>query len=174
MIPGRSPSDATHWRALRGVALLSTLVLGAAAGCASSGTSSKPGAEPGDCAARTEPLAPGVSRVSDGGYTFTLQTLEPSTPIQSDGPPGNHWTVTVTDPHGAPVTGAALLLTSYMPDHGHSGPPAAASEASDGSYDILDLVFPMPALYLVTLLLTLTDGQKQTVTLELCLHVESG
>jgi len=142
--------------------------------CSSSETPAKPGPELGDCEGRAEPISAGMSKVSDQGYTFALESLEPSVPVQSDSPPGNHWTVSVTDPDGAKVTGASLSITTYMPDHGHSGPPAAAVETSDGTYDVIDLILPMPTLYTVSLILTLADGEKQAVTLELCLDVASG
>jgi hypothetical protein len=128
----------------------------------------------GNCGGRAEPLAAGMIVTSAQGYAFELSQLEPSVPVQSDSPPGNHWTVTITDPDGEKVTGATLAINTYMPDHGHSGPPAAAVETSDGSYDVIDLLFPMPTLYSVSLLLTLEGGETQTGSLTLCLDAASG
>jgi hypothetical protein len=172
MSPQRKPIAATAACLLRGAALFAALALGFS-GC-SSDDSPNPSPQPGDCGGRAEPVTAGMSKLSDQGYSFELEKLEPSVPVQSDSTPGNHWTVVITDPDGAKVTGASLSITSYMPDHGHPGPPAAAVETGDGSYDVADLVFPMPTLYTVTLVLTLADGQKQTATLTLCLDVASG
>jgi hypothetical protein len=113
---------------------------------------------------------------STDGYAFELTQLEPSIPVQSDSPPGNHWTITITDPSGAKVTGATLAINTYMPDHGHSGPPAAGVEttADSGSYDVADLIFSMPTLFSVSLVLTLGDKSQHTATLMLCMDVASG
>lgn len=168
----RKPIAATATRLFRGTALLAALAL-TFSGCSSDETPS-PAPMPGDCDGRAEAVSAGMTKVSDQGYSFELEKLEPSVPVQSDSTPGNHWTVVISDPDGAKVTGASLSITSYMPDHGHPGPPAAAVETSEGTYDVAELVFPMPTLYTVTLILTLPNGQKQTATLTLCLGVASG
>ncbi|HWA73734.1 MAG TPA: FixH family protein [Polyangiaceae bacterium] len=174
MSPQRKPMSATSARLLRGAALLAALGALGVTGCSSDEKTPNPSPTPGDCNGRAEPVTAGMSKLSDQGYTFELEKLEPSVPVQSDSPPGNHWTVVVTDPDGARVTGASLSITSYMPDHGHAGLPAAAVETADGSYDVADLVFSMPTLYTVSLILTLPNGMKQTATLSLCLDVASG
>ncbi|MET0794401.1 MAG: FixH family protein, partial [Polyangiaceae bacterium] len=81
----------------------------------------------------------------------------------------NTWTVSVTDPEGDPVSGGTLLITSYMPDHAHSGPPAVAIEQGDGVYEVDGLVLPMPALYAITETLTLPSGAKESVVVSLCM-----
>lgn len=170
----RTPAGSSQTaRSLRWAWLLVPLALSATA-CSSDDAPGKPNPQLGDCGGRAEPVVGGMRKVSEQGYSFELSKLEPSVPVQSDSTPGNHWTVLVTDPDGAQVTGASLSITTYMPDHGHSGPPAAAVETSDGSYDVADLVFPMPTLYTVSLILTLAGGEKQTVSLSLCLDVASG
>jgi hypothetical protein len=121
-----------------------------------------------DCAGRAEPVAAGLSKVSAGGYVFVLTALEPAVPVQSPGPPGNTWTVSIADPAGNPVTGATLLVTSYMPDHAHSGPPAPAIEVGGGAYEVDSLILPMPALYQITSTLTLPDGTRESVVTSLC------
>lgn len=170
-----APLELKHRGARRPWLFAACLVAGAVLGACSSDDA--PGAQTtplGDCGGRAEPLALGTRVTSDGGYAFELSALEPLQPVQSDGPPGNHWTVTVTDPSGAKVSGATLALNTYMPDHGHSGPPAAAVETTEGSYDVSELLFPMPTLYSVSLLLTLADGHKESASLMLCLDVASG
>ncbi len=114
-------------------------------------------------------MSAGLLRVSPSGYAFELTALEPSVPVQSAGPPGNDWTVTVTDPEGAPVLDGALVVTSYMPDHAHSGPPAVGVARGDGAFEIAPLILPMPALYSITLTLTLDSGAQESVAVPLCM-----
>ena len=129
-----------------------------------SGISSDP-----TCGGRAEAVSAGLSQVSADGYVFALTALEPAEPVQSAGPPGNTWTISVTDPNGMPASGGALIVTSYMPDHGHSGPPAVAVEHADGVYEVDGLVLPMPALYAITPTLTLPSGTKESVVISLCM-----
>jgi hypothetical protein len=145
----------------------------------------------GDCDGRApDALNAGNTYTSDGGYAFELMDLDPSMPVQSDSAPGNHWTVKITDPFGASVTGGACLtITTLMPDHGHSGPPAVGVETIEGSgvYDVTDLRLTMPTLFTVSFVLTVPApgsgecGSKdfvaattETAALMLCLEAASG
>ncbi len=141
-------------------------------GCSSSGgdhDSRESVASDPTCGGRAEAVSAGLSKVSAGGYVFELTALAPALPVQSAGPPGNDWTVSVTDTEGTPVTGGTLVVTSYMPDHAHSGPPAVAVEQGDGVYELDGLVLPMPALYAITETLTLPSGVKESVVVSLCM-----
>lgn len=133
-------------------------------GSAESGVVSDP-----TCGGRAEVVAAGLRKISAGGYAFELTALDPAVPVQSAGPPGNHWTLSVSDPDGLPVSGGTLIITSYMPDHAHSGPPAVAVERGQGIYEVDALVLPMPALYAITSILTLPGGEKESVVLSLCM-----
>jgi hypothetical protein len=159
------------WAAL-GVSLAAT-VLGCSsqsdAGEQNQTTSNNVESDAGDCTTRAEGVTQGLSKVSSGGYSFTLTALVPAQPVQSSGQPGNTWTVSITDPSGAPVTGAVLQISSYMPDHGHYAPTAVAVEQGGGVYQVDDLVLPMPGLYAITLSLALTSGAKESVVLSLCM-----
>ena len=154
-------------------------LLGVGLGACSSddGPGSKPAAL-GDCGGRAQPIAAGMVVTSEQGYAFELSELEPSAPVQSASPPGNHWTVTITDPSGAKVTGATLAINTYMPDHMHPGKSAAGVELSEGSgvYDVVDLEFAMPTLFSVSLLLTLKGeaSPTQIASLMLCFEAASG
>ena len=86
---------------------------------------------------------------------------------------GTRWTVSIADPSGAPVTGAVLQVSSYMPDHGHYAPTAVAIEQGGGVYRIDDLILPMPGLYAITLALSLSSGEKESVALSLCMTTTS-
>lgn len=179
----KRPSAATlerRWRAAAAFRCAGLLLAGVSVGASACSSNETPGPSPvpsyGDCEGRAEALSAGMSVASEQGYGFELSQLDPQIPVQSDSPPGNHWTVTVSDPSGAKVTGAALAVNSYMPDHGHSGPAAVGVESIEGSgsYDVTELVFPMPTLFSVSFVLTLPGGEKQTATLMLCLETVSG
>lgn len=126
-----------------------------------------------DCASRAEGVSAGLSKPSMGGVAFTLTALAPAVPVQSAGAPGNTWTVSLADAQGAPVTGAVLQVSSYMPDHGHYAPTAVAVEQGGGVYEIDDLVLPMPGLYDITLTASLSSGSKESVALSLCMTAAS-
>ncbi len=130
-------------------------------------------ADAGDCTTRAEGVTAGLAKTSTGGYAFTVTALAPSEPVQSEGAPGNTWTVSIADSSGAPVTGAVLQVSSYMPDHGHYAPTAVAIEKGAGVYEIDDLVLPMPGLYDITLGASLSSGSKESVALTLCMTTAS-
>lgn len=131
------------------------------------------GAAASDCAARAESLAVGLSKTSPSGARFTLTAMAPAMPVQSPGPPGNTWSVEIEDANAAPLSGA-LNVTTYMPDHGHSGPPTIGVESSAGLYAIDELVFPMPALYQVSLSLSRSGAAKESVSIAVCVEPASG
>lgn len=173
---GPTASEISGWRSRWPWLFAACWLLGAAQSACSS--EDEPGSKHpvqfGDCDGRAAPITAGVTVHSEGGYAFELSELSPSQPVQSDSPPGNHWTLTITDPNGAKVTGATLVVNEYMPDHDHPGSPAVGIESGDGRYDVSDLILSMPTLYALTFILTLADGQKQTASLMLCLEVASG
>ena len=131
--------------------------------------SAESGVSDSTCSNRGESVSAGFRKVSAGGDAFVLTALDPAVPVQSAGPPGNHWTLAVSDSDGRPVSGGALLVTSYMPDHAHSGPPAVGVERAEGVYEVEDLVLTMPALYAITCILTLPSGARESVVVSLCM-----
>jgi len=171
----RSARGRGSW-ALLGVSLSASLL-----GCASKSeaadgqpaASSAAPAESGACLKRAEGVSAGLSKLSSGGYSFTLTALEPSEPVQSSGDPGNTWSLSIADASGAPVTGATLQISSFMPDHGHYAPTAVALEQGGGTYRVEDLILPMPGLYAITATLTTAGGQKESAAFSLCLSTSS-
>jgi hypothetical protein len=143
------------------------------AGEANQTTTNNVQADAGDCSARAEGVTLGLNKLSSNGYSFTLTALDPAQPVQSSGQPGNTWTISIADPTGSPVTGAVLQISSYMPDHGHYAPTAVAVEQGGGVYQVDDLVLPMPGLYDITLSLSLTSREKESVALSLCMTTSS-
>ena len=89
------------------------------------------GVSTGDCSTRADKLALGLSKRSTSGVLFSLSSIEPSVPVQSPGPPGNSWSIEIRDSNGVPLSGA-LNVTTFMPDHGHAGPPTIGVESQPG------------------------------------------
>jgi hypothetical protein len=145
-----------------------------ASACASKSEGAGSHAGAGDCSARADPLAVGLSKLSSNGTRFELVQLSPAIPVQSTTAPGNSWSVALHDVEGAPLRGGALDVTTYMPDHGHAGPSSLGLESADGIYTVDALLFPMPALYAVTLSLIRQDTERTSVSVFVCVEAASG
>jgi len=102
-------------------------------GCGGSDDENTP--EPTGCAAETraDSYAPNLKK---GGQSHSLVLLEsqPAPPAKGD----NTWTVQLLDPSGAPLDGATLKATPFMPDHGHGTPMTAVTtpQSAEGRYEI--------------------------------------
>jgi hypothetical protein len=156
--------------ALRALAIALPL---ASFGCSSEHEHSTGGVSQSDCGGRAEALTVGLAKTTPSGAKFSLRSMAPLAPVQSPGPPGNSWSIEMLDANAAPLSGA-LNVTTFMPDHGHAGPPTIGVESSPGIYDIDELVFPMPALYSVTFALTRAGAEKESVALAVCVEPASG
>ncbi|HEX3778014.1 MAG TPA: FixH family protein [Polyangiaceae bacterium] len=172
------PAARRHFLAL-GVPLAATL-LGCSSGSdntqnqqAATNQAPTQTADTDDCTTRAEGVSAGMSKLSSGGYSFTVSMLDPAAPVQSEGPPGNTWTVAIADASGAPVTGAILQVSSYMPDHGHFAPTAVAVEQGGGVYQIESLILPMPGLYAITFSASLSAGASESAAFSLCMTTSS-
>jgi len=62
------------------------------------------------------------------------------------------WHLTVTNPKGEPVKGAAISVKGTMPEHGHGLPtkPAVTREVRDGVYLVEGMKFSMPGWWVIT------------------------
>lgn len=145
----------------------------ASMGCASDREHSSGDPSASECSSRADALAAGLVKTTPSAARFTLTSMLPLAPVQSAGPPGNSWGIEVRDANAAPLSGA-LNVTTFMPDHGHAGPPTIGIESSPGVYEIDELVFPMPALYAVTLTLTPASAEKESVAFAVCVEPASG
>jgi hypothetical protein len=59
--------------------------------------------------------------------------------------------VDVEDAEGAPLPGAAVTLSSWMPAHGHGSPdPAIVTETSPGHYRAAPVTLHMPGTWEIT------------------------
>lgn len=104
-----------------------------------------------DCEVETrdEDFFVGLNKTGrDGLLAFTLTEVEP--PVRF----GNRWVVQVNQAAGsaAPVDGADLIITSYMPDHGHVAPidPEITPMATAGQYELDPIYISMPGYWEIT------------------------
>lgn len=84
----------------------------------------------------------------DGLLAFTLTEAEPPARF------ANRWVVQINQAAGAaaPVDGATLTITSYMPDHGHVAPvdPEITPMATAGQYELDPIYISMPGYWEIT------------------------
>ncbi len=96
---------------------------------------------------RAEPYAPGmVAEGEDAVYSVRLLESTPAPPGKGD----NSWILDVLD-HGsaAPVDGATITVTPFMPDHGHgtSVSPVIAPTGEPGQFQVDKVNLWMPGLW---------------------------
>ena len=98
---------------------------------------------------RVQAYAPGLSASStDGAVTVTFVAAAPAPPDKGN----NEWTVQVTDGAGAPIDGATITVTPYMPDHGHGSSiaPNVAAGQQPGQYAVTLVNLFMPGVWRIT------------------------
>lgn len=81
-----------------------------------------------------------------GTYKFVLVTGDPGPPARGT----NTWSLRITDGSGAPVSGASVKVTPFMPDHGHGSSIRATVTPDGDAYKVTPLYFFMPGLWQVT------------------------
>lgn len=103
-------------------------------------------------------------------YTFKLMSAMPA-------PPGrnlNTWVIQINwEATGAPVTGAALTVSPFMPDHQH-GPgaytPQVQALATPGQYQISDINTWMPGYWEITIDAMTPDKVEDTAVFKVCVN----
>lgn len=128
-----------------GAFLLAWLALGLAAGCA-------PVDEASDAGPSEEP-APAVD-VYEPGITKSAGELEVELIEASPAPPdvgNNVWQLAVRGPGGEPVEGAVVIVSPFMPEHGHGTSPADYEGVEEeGVYEVGPFNLFMPGRWDVT------------------------
>lgn len=135
------------------------LVLSAAlAGCGGASMTDTPDGGFSGCVGDTRAdsyMAGMLKTGKNGKLTAELATSDPGPPIKGT----NTWNVVVKDSAGAPVDGATILVTPFMPDHNHGTQVrAVVTPMSDGTYAITPLYFFMSGLWQTTLDIRSADG----------------
>ncbi|MEZ4368442.1 MAG: FixH family protein [Kofleriaceae bacterium] len=131
---------------MRTVSLLGILALGVAA-CGGGDADDPDAGYNCDNDPRDEAFVAGLEKVGAGGTTFRLVSSDPAPPARGD----NAWVLEV-ETGGAPMAGATVDVTPFMPDHQHGSPVAVevTPTGTDGRYDAAPLNFWMPGLWEIT------------------------
>jgi hypothetical protein len=124
--------------------------------------------EPVNCAAETrdDDFAVGLQKTGDGGTLgFTLMTAEPAPPQRGD----NAWVIQINQMAagviGAPVDGADITVSPFMPDHGHPAAKTVIIEptGNPGEYEMSPINLWMPGLWETTIDATSAGGDDVVV-----------
>jgi len=151
---------------------LLTLALGAAA-CGSGGSGGPADAEVINCATETrdDTFVVGLEKAGDAGMLdFKLISADPAPPARND----NTWVIQVNAMSsgvvGAPVDGASLSITPFMPDHQHGAGKSVlvTPEASPGQYKLAPINMWMPGLWETTIDAQSASG-NDTVVFRFCI-----
>ena len=100
---------------------------------------------------RDDEFVVGLQKAGQSGkLTFTLLEAMPAPPARGD----NTWVLQLTSQGAAaPVTGAAMIATPFMPDHNHGTPIQVVIEPmpTAGQYKLSPVNLWMPGLWRTTI-----------------------
>jgi hypothetical protein len=151
------------------------LVLASIAGAACGG--GHPGPDADEALAcmtsgRGDMFAVGLNHTGmNAAYKFELKSALPATPDRQD---RGTWVIAISwEATGAPVTGASLSVTPFMPDHQH-GPgaytPQIQALATPGQYQISDINTWMPGYWEVTIDAMTPDKIEDSAVFKVCVN----
>jgi len=124
--------------------------------------------EPVNCAEETrdDDFVVGLDKVGESGMLdFKLMSANPAPPARDD----NTWIVQVSSMSGgtvgAPVSGVAMSVTPFMPDHSHgSGKTVVVEPTPDaGQYKLSPVNMWMPGLWETTINASSASGSDKVV-----------
>jgi hypothetical protein len=157
---------------MRSLFLLSILAALAAAcgnGDSTSGSSGSSGSSGGTTCerdGRKDVYAQGLAKES-GGITVKIADAEPAPPLKGE----NALVLEISDAAGAPIDGATVTITPFMPDHGHGSAVAPVVAAKgDGRYEVTEVYLAMAGLWTITVTVQPAGGEAQDVTFAFCLE----
>jgi hypothetical protein len=106
---------------------------------------------------RADTFVAGISKVGANGVQFKLLEALPAPPARGD----NTWTLELTK-SGAPVNGAAMIVTPFMPDHQHGTPTDVTIQPmpAAGQYQLAPVNMWMPGLWETTIQVDGPDADK--------------
>ncbi|MGN6109747.1 MAG: FixH family protein [Kofleriaceae bacterium] len=145
-------------------AAIATALVALAAGC---GDDASHHDESYNCAeeTRADEFVTGLEKTGAmGKLTFQLLSAAPAPPARGD----NTWVIQVNSitggSTGAPLTGATMTVTPFMPDHGHGSPKQTMVEAmpEPGQYQLAPVNMWMPGLWETTINVSGPESDKAT------------
>jgi hypothetical protein len=116
-----------------------------------------------DLETRDDDFVIGLEKIGNAqALSFKLMSSTPAPPIRGD----NTWVIQINAmAGGTAVDGASLLVTPFMPDHGHPAGKTVEIEAMPeaGQYQLSPLNFWMPGLWETTVEVTSSGGDDVVV-----------
>ena len=112
--------------------------------------------------------AAGIVKTTDAGlYVITLTEADPAPPEKGE----NTWNLRITA-GDSPLDGADVVLTPFMPEHGHGSSPAyvEALPLGDGAYRAEGLNFSMPGLWEITVSVESPDTGADSAIFAFCIE----
>ncbi|MDB5213897.1 MAG: hypothetical protein JWO86_1824 [Myxococcaceae bacterium] len=157
-------------------ALFGAILVGAALGCSSggdggggSGTADAGTTTGAACAAdnRKDIYAAGMAKqTGTGALSIKLMDAMPAPPQKQS----NTMVLQVLDSAGAPVDGATVSVTPFMPDHGHgSSVKPTVTAKGGGLYDVANVYLPMPGLWRLTVTVQMPSVAAQDAAFQFCI-----
>lgn len=116
---------------------------------------------------RDEQFLAGMQKQGAGGVQVTLTEATPAPPGRDD----NAWSIDVAI-GGAPLAGATIKVTPFMPDHRHgTAVPVVVTPdpATAGRYDLSPINLWMPGLWEITIDVTPPGGARDSVLFRFCI-----
>jgi hypothetical protein len=101
-----------------------------------------------------------------GTYAVKVVDANPGPPEKGT----NSMTFAVTDGSGAPVDGATVTVTPFMPDHGHgSAVVPTVTPSGGGKYAVTNIYLAMAGLWRLTVTVQPNGGAPQDAAFQFCL-----
>jgi hypothetical protein len=119
---------------------------------------------------RGDTFAVGLEHMGmNAAYKFTLMSADPATPSRQQ---RGTWVIQINwEATGAPVTGASLTVSPFMPDHQH-GPgaytPQIQALPTPGQYQISDINTWMPGYWEITIDAMTPDKVEDSAVFKVC------
>jgi hypothetical protein len=102
---------------------------------------------------------------SDAAITVALANATPAPPAMG----ANTWTIQVNDASGAPIEGADVEVSGWMPEHSHGlNTAVTVTELERGSYRLDPIRLIMPSLWQITISVTQSGGETASVMFAFC------
>lgn len=134
-----------------------------------SGASTSPGTQSAACAAdtRKDIYIAGLSKLTaSGALKIELMDATPAPPQKQS----NAMVLKLVDAAGAPVDGATLSVTPFMPDHGHgSSVKPTVMPMGAGVYAVSNVYLPMPGLWRLTVTVQMPNVAAQDAAFQFCI-----
>ena len=116
---------------------------------------------------RDEQFLAGMQKLGAGGTMVSLTSALPAPPGRDD----NTWEIDVSR-EGAPLSGATIKVTPFMPDHRHgTAVPVVVTPDPDvpGRYELSPINLWMPGLWEITVAITPAGGTRDSVVFRFCI-----